>query len=61
MVDKIISCITSVIAMLSLAFIEYQMILKGIDGVIASLIVLAISGLGGFNLARYYYKKNGKN
>jgi len=55
------NCVTSVIAILSLAFIEYQMILKGMDGVIASLIVLAISGLGGFNLARYYYKKQNKD
>jgi hypothetical protein len=48
----VINAIVSVVAILALAFIQWQLLVHGIDGTIALLIVGAIAGIAGFNVSK---------
>ena len=46
----VINAIVSVCAIIALAFIEWCLLQKGVDGTIAMLIVASIAGIAGFNV-----------
>jgi hypothetical protein len=47
-------------AIISLTFISYAALQKGLDGVIIATVVTAIAGLGGFYLKDFVARKNGE-
>jgi hypothetical protein len=47
-----INAVVSIIAILALSFIQWQLLVHGIDGTIAILIVGAIAGIAGFNVQK---------
>jgi len=51
--------VATIVAIVALAFIEYHALKLNIDGAILSLVVAAISGLGGYQLGQVlkYRKK----
>lgn len=56
-----INAIVSITAILALAFIQWQLLVHGVDGTIALLIVAAIAGIAGFNINKilsYLKEKN---
>lgn len=57
----VINAIVSIIAILALAFIQWQLLVHGIDGTIAILIVGAIAGIAGFNVQKILSFLQNKN
>lgn len=47
-----LNAIVSITAILALSFIQWQLLVHGIDGTIALLIVGAIAGIAGFNVQK---------
>ena len=48
----VINAIVSIVAIGALSFIQWQLLVHGIDGTIALLIVGAIAGIAGFNVSK---------
>ena len=48
----VINAIVSIVAILALSFIQWQLLVHGIDGTIAILVVGAIAGIAGFNVQK---------
>lgn len=57
-----LNAIVSIVAILALSFIQWQLLVHGIDGTMALLIVGAIAGIAGFNVQKIlsYLKDKGK-
>jgi hypothetical protein len=48
----VINAIVSIVAILALSFIQWQLLVYGIDGTIAMLIIAGIAGIAGFNVQK---------
>jgi len=57
----VINAIVSIVAILSLSFIQWTLIEHGVDGTIALIIVGAVAGIAGFNVAKILGYLKGKS
>jgi hypothetical protein len=57
----VINAIVSIVAILALSFIQWQLLAHGIDGTIALLIIAAIAGIAGYNVQKILSFLTSKN